>query len=232
MFNSLVLSNNVANGSKHQILAYNKTLNTNLSEHFINLKKDKLQLGYYLAGLIESDGSIIVPSYHSSAYTPKISIVFNSKDKPLALHLINTLGYGSIQKSNSDSAIYLVIRNKKGIIDLISLVNGKFRTPKISSLYKLIDWFKDSRTYSFLIDNKLEKLPLDKSNLESNAWLSGFSEGDKDIMQDIATLFLGVSSEIYLSKFDSALRRKTRIFMVSELALSFGVSVIPSGLAA
>ena len=178
LFKSLVLSSNVTNESKHQILAYNKTLNTNLSEHFINLKKDKLQLGYYLAGLIESDGSIIVPSYQNSAYTPKISIVFNSKDKPLALHLINTLGYGSIQKSNSDSAIYLVIRNKKGIIDLISLVNGKFRTPKISSLYKLIDWVNDSRTYSSLIDNKLEKLPLDKSNLENNAWLSGFSEGD------------------------------------------------------
>ena len=56
------------------------------------------EFGYYLAGLIKSDGSIIVPSYQSSAYTPKISIVFNSKDKPLALHLIKTLGYGSIQK--------------------------------------------------------------------------------------------------------------------------------------
>ena len=119
MFNSLGLSSSVTNESKHQILADNKTLNTNLSEHFINLKKDNSQLGYYLAVLIESDGSIIVPSYHSSAYTPKISIVFKSKDKPLSLHLIKTLGYDSIQKSNSDSANYLVIRNKIGIIDLI-----------------------------------------------------------------------------------------------------------------
>ena len=98
MFNLLALSSNVNNDFKHKILAYNKTLNKNLSEDFINLKKDNSQLSYYLAGLIESDGSIIVPSYQSSAYTPKISIVFNSKDKPLALHLIKTLGYGSIQK--------------------------------------------------------------------------------------------------------------------------------------
>ena len=131
------------------------------------------QLGYYLAGLIESDGSIIVPSYQSSGYTPKVSIVFNSKDKALALHLIKTLGYGSIQKSNIESAVYLVIRNKVGIIDLISLVNGKFIRPKIARLYRLIDWVNDSRTYSSIIRNKFEKLPLDNTKLESNAWLSG-----------------------------------------------------------
>ena len=62
LFNSLVLSSNVTNESKHQILAYNKTFNTNLFEHFINLKKDKLQLGYYLVGFIKSNYSIIIPS--------------------------------------------------------------------------------------------------------------------------------------------------------------------------
>ena len=106
LFITLKLSSSVKNGSNHQILTDNQTLNINLShpgENFINLfslplPKDNSQLGYYLAGLIESDGSIIVPSYQSSVYTPKISIVFNSKDKPLALHLIKTLGYGSIQK--------------------------------------------------------------------------------------------------------------------------------------
>ena len=59
------------------------------------------------------------------------------------------------KKSNSESAVYLVIRNKVGIIDLISLVNGKFRTPNIASLYRLIDRIKDSRTYSSIIGNKI-----------------------------------------------------------------------------
>ena len=138
---------------------------------------------------------------------------------------MNTLGYGSLQKSNVESAVLLVIRNKVGLIDLISLVNGKFRTPKIVSLYRLIDWVNNSRTYSSIIGTKIKKLPLDSSNLESNAWLSGFSEGDssfqiritegkynhistyyeisqgrldsqllegyKDILQNIANLFLG-----------------------------------------
>ena len=93
---------------------------------------------------------------------------------------MNTLGYGSLQKSNVESAVLLVIRNKVGLIDLISLVNGKFRRPKIASLYRLIiDWVNDSRTYSSLIENKFEKLPLDNTKLESNAWLSGKKkEGD------------------------------------------------------
>ena len=110
-------------------------------------------------------------------------------------------------------------------------------------MYKLIDWVEANKTYSSLIENKLEKLPLDNSKLESNAWLSGFSEGDstfqiritegpkynhistyyeisqgrldlellegyKDVMQNIANLFLGTLSEIYLSKFDRSGKQK------------------------
>lgn len=88
------------------------------------------QLGYYLSGLLESDGTLVVPD-SLSKNTPKISIVFNIKDLPLALHLKSTLGYGSIQKDEKKSAINFVVRNKSGIIDLLLLINGKFRTPKI-----------------------------------------------------------------------------------------------------
>jgi hypothetical protein len=42
------------------------------------------ELGYYLAGLIEADGSIIVPK-KKSKNIPTISISFNIIDKPLAL---------------------------------------------------------------------------------------------------------------------------------------------------
>lgn len=142
---------------------------------------DNTQLGYYLSGLLESDGTLIVPTLLSKD-TPKISIVFNSKDLPLALHLKSTLGYGSIQKDANKSAINFVIRNKLGIMDLMSLINGKFRTPKISQLHLLIDWVNKNPRYSSLINEggyaTLDKLPLDTSSLNTNAWLSGFSEGD------------------------------------------------------
>lgn len=46
------------------------------------------------------------------------------------------------------------------------------RTPKIESLYKLIDWLNNSKNTKFL------KKPLNDSPLTSNAWLSGFIEAD------------------------------------------------------
>ena len=44
-----------------------------------------VELGAYLAGLIESDGSIIIPK--DSTTRPTIKIVFNIKDRPLAERL-------------------------------------------------------------------------------------------------------------------------------------------------
>ena len=46
-------------------------------------------IGSYLAGLIEGDGSIIV-----SNKTKLIRICFNKKDEPLAKYLINLLNIG------------------------------------------------------------------------------------------------------------------------------------------
>lgn len=76
----------------------------------------------------------------------------------------------------------MVIRNKDGIINLVSLINGKFRTPKIEKLNKLINWInvnyltpkKEKLNSNYIIPI----LPLDSSNILNNSWLSGFSEGD------------------------------------------------------
>jgi hypothetical protein len=86
-------------------------------------------LGYNLAGLIESDGTLITPSDKNNRATVKI--VFQIKDKPLAEKIKEILGYGIIQKTNSPNAIELIIRSKEVIIDLVNLINGKFITPKI-----------------------------------------------------------------------------------------------------
>lgn len=52
------------------------------------------------------------------------------------------------------------------------MLNGNMRTPKIESLYKLIDWLNTSNNTNF------KKEPLNYSRLTSNAWLSGFIEAD------------------------------------------------------
>ena len=58
------------------------------------------------------------------------------------------------------------------VIKTISLVNGKFRTPKILALYKAIDNLNKWRNANIV------KLPLDTSSLDTNAWLAGFIDTD------------------------------------------------------
>jgi LAGLIDADG endonuclease len=151
-------------------LCHNYITNSILTNKIILNK----QLGFYLAGLIESDGSIIIPK--DDINTPSISISFNLDDKPLAEFICKILGYGSIETIKSKKAVKIHIRGRQSLIDTIELINGKFRTPKIEKLEKLIDyinkkWFKQ-------IEKSLILLPLDNSSLSSNSWLAGFSDGD------------------------------------------------------
>lgn len=67
-----------------------------------------------------------------------LGITFNLKDKPLAEKLISYFGKGFIAKRPSN-AIELRFSSKKTLCKIIQLINGKFRTPKIEQLHKLID---------------------------------------------------------------------------------------------
>jgi hypothetical protein len=60
----------------------------------------KLNLGSYLAGLIEADGSFAIHDKDSKAkkYLPKIIIVFNLADIPLAEKLISITQVGKLYK--------------------------------------------------------------------------------------------------------------------------------------
>jgi hypothetical protein len=113
------------NGKAVQNLCYNKNTNT----------EDKVQyLSHYLVGLIEGDGNINITKKNKVI----LGITFNLKDKPLAEKLLSYLGKGSIVKRNSNS-IELRFSAKQTLCKIIHLINGKFRTPKIDQLHKLID---------------------------------------------------------------------------------------------
>jgi hypothetical protein len=102
-----------------------------------------LKFSSYLAGLIEGDGSIVVPQTERSVKGkinyPSIQIVFHLKDLPLALMIQKELRNGSLSRKKGVNAYILTINNYNGLILLISLINGNMRTPKIYSLYNLID---------------------------------------------------------------------------------------------
>jgi hypothetical protein len=107
-------------------------------KHFNNVS-----FSFYLTGLIEGGGTIIVPkavrSIKGVLNYPSIQIIFGLKDLPLALITQKELGAGSISKKKGINAYILTINNFYGISLIISILNGNMRTPKIYSLYKLID---------------------------------------------------------------------------------------------
>jgi hypothetical protein len=134
-----------------------------------------LKFSSYLAGLIEGDGSIIVPKTERSIKGrinyPSIQIVFHLKDLPLALMIQKEIKNGSVTRKKGVNAYILIINNYDGLILLTSLINGNMRTPKIYNLYNLIDWLNLK-----FEEINISKKPLNDSSLESNAWLSGFIE--------------------------------------------------------
>ncbi len=112
------------------------------------LNMDKFS--YYLTGLIEGDGTIIVPKSKRSekgrVNYPSIQIAFQLHDLPLALLIMKELNFGSLARKKGVNAYILTINDHAGLLHLIHIINGKMRTPKIHSFYDLIDWYnlKDS----------------------------------------------------------------------------------------
>lgn len=135
------------------------------------------QLGFYLAGLIEGDGNIWTSKTLKSAKgrinNPQIAFTFHLKEKPLFAKLKTVLDTGSLYQEtlNKNFGKYRITETNK-LIEVINLINGKFRTPKIKYLYRAIDHINK------IHNTDIEKLPLDNSNIESNAWLAGFTDAD------------------------------------------------------
>jgi len=148
------------------------------SIHIDNKSKNlnKSLFSYYLTGLIEGDGTIITPktlrSPKGKLNYPSIQIVFHLKDLPLALLIQKELGVGSLSRKKGVNAYILTINSYEGILLLISLINGKMRTPKLYSLNALIDFLNKTK------GTVIEKYSVSIEPLDSNPWLSGFIEAD------------------------------------------------------
>lgn len=131
----------------------------------------------YLAGLIEGDGTIFVPTKkrgqgNRKSY-PSVQICFHSKDLPLFLLVQQRLNSGSLNRKKGKNAYIYTLNSSQGIERVCSLINGRMRTPKIYDLWKLIDWLNNERAH--LSIPKKEK---NKGELVEDAWLSGFIEAD------------------------------------------------------
>jgi hypothetical protein len=184
----------------------NSSNNSNLNYKFIT----------YLTGLIEGDGSIIVPKTERSSKGklnyPSIQITFHLKDLPLALLIQKNLGYGSLIRKKGLNAYTLYINDNKGILSLVNLLNGNMRTPKIYSLYNLIDWLNNKDP-----NLKIIKLPLNNNCLSKDAWLSGMieSDGHFSVRTSIKSKYTKIEC-----KFELSQRQKDHLGNSNELFLA------------
>ena len=101
-------------------------------------------LGSYLAGLIEGDGTIVVPQTERS---PKgklnyasLQVTFVAKDFPLASVLLKLVGHGSIHKKSQAAAYTYTINSIVGLVRIANLLNGRIRGPKAEDLKHLINY--------------------------------------------------------------------------------------------
>lgn len=150
-------------------LYINKRIINNLNNLIFNINSNN-QLGYYLAGLIEGDGSIIILNNKCLS----IQISFAKKDFLLAMIISKNLNSGSISKKKNVNSYDLIINDYSGLLNLINLINGKFRTLKINKLNLLIDWYNNNQHNL----SHLTKYLIDKSLLNNNSWLSGYIDAN------------------------------------------------------
>jgi len=156
-------------------------------------------LGSYLAGLIEGEGSIIVPktirNQKGKLLYPKVKITFVEKDTSLAYKLIELFKAGTIEHPQGTNYINLLFQDVNSIRKIAVLLNGRMRTPKIEALHRLIDWL-NSRSKLKIDYNYINKLDLDNSNLNNNPWLSGFIEADGNFYCGFKINDKGIAAEL------------------------------------
>jgi hypothetical protein len=131
----------------------------------------------YITGLIEGDGTIIVPKYERSykgkLNYPSVQIVFHLKDFPLCQVIQKLIGYGTISKKKQSAAYILTINKFEGLIALCHLINGKMRGPKYYQLVLLISYLNNK-----FPDINLQPLGFSSTPLNEDSWLTGFIEAD------------------------------------------------------
>ena len=210
----------------------------------ININLLRSQIGPYLAGLIEGNGTISVhnPNSTTKKFSPQILIVFKKGDLPLANYLQTITKCGQVLIKPERGYVLWQILDIVSIFTIVSIINGFMRTPKIEALYRTIDWLNnDIKNNKHLLGpeavntNILENNPLDSSPIDSNAWLSGFTDADGNFSINIQKRTNKNSTRVQLTyrleinqnynKSDTEENKVSFFPIISKIGLYLGVTV-------
>ena len=177
----------------------------------------------YLAGLIEGDGTFVVPkrdrSDKGNLYYSSIQIIFDERDFPLAMVIQKELGFGSIIKYKDKKAYRLNIYSLKDVVTIVNMINGYMRTVKINNLYKLIDFLNMRHNLNILKKGK------DTSPIDSNAWLAGFIESDGSFYVNYTPKSSSLACKFYLNQSTKNHLGLDKIEIMQDLASFLNVKV-------
>jgi hypothetical protein len=188
--------------NKLKQLKGNRNISYSIPMDPINNRTRSSNIGPYLAGLIEGDGTFAIKDGNNKSttskkiYNPKIIVVFKKSDLPLATFLKNYTNCGEIWIKPERGYVLWQIQDIVSIFTILSIINEYMRTPKCEAKNRAIEWLNlyiEKNTNSKLPStlnilkqiHPLLRKPIDESPIESNSWLSGFSDADANFSINI-----------------------------------------------
>lgn len=193
----------------------------------LKFKEKQGNLGAYLAGLIEGDGTIYVPESFRNKKNkinyPYIKICFNIKDKPLALKLYSIFN-GNIQVNKLNTFVIWIVYKIDILIEIIKLIGSYFRTSKINKLNNLIKYLNNNFKH-FLKKYTLDFYKIDESPIFENAWLSGFADADGSFNITISNRKNSIKKRVMISFKLELKKDESYFFICTTIAEYLGVSL-------
>jgi LAGLIDADG endonuclease len=167
--------------------------------------KTNIEFGYYLAGLIEGQGSFLDNS---------LEINFREEDTFLAYFIKKQIGFGSVKKGLSlgrssegraSKDVKYILKHYEGLKKVINLVNGKFLTN--NNINQLL-FYKFDKIFNINILLSPSE-GRDNFNIFSNYWLAGFT--DSTALRGSFVIYLNNSfNNFYISNFTLRLQFKIK----------------------
>ena len=157
------------------------------------------EFNFWLAGLVEGDGTLGVTKTKPCAY---FEVTLDNKDVQTLHFIKRKLGYGNISKRTGVKAYRIRTAQQANLIDLMKRLNGKFlTTSKQVQLIKVCNHFHMTP----IIPTKVESINI----IKNTSWLSGFfdAEGFFNIMNKTTLAFhIGQKDKLILELILEALQ--------------------------